>query len=36
VLFVIILSALLLGEKITLKTAAGGILIFLGVLLLAI
>jgi transporter family protein len=36
VLFVIILSALLLGEKITLKTAAGDILIFLGVLLLAI
>jgi len=36
VLFVIVLSALLLGEKVTLKTAAGGLLVFLGVLLLAL
>jgi len=35
-LFVLILSALLLGEKITLKTALAGTLIFIGVLLLAI
>jgi len=35
-LFVLILSALLLGEKITLKTALAGALIFIGVLLLAI
>ncbi|MEM2946984.1 MAG: EamA family transporter [Candidatus Bathyarchaeia archaeon] len=36
VLFVLVLSALVLGEKITLKTATAGILIFIGVLLLAI
>jgi len=36
VLIVIVLSALLLGEKITLKTAAAGILIFTGLLLLSI
>ena len=36
VLIVIVLSALLLGEKITLKTAAAGILIFIGLLLLSI
>ncbi|MGC8999183.1 MAG: EamA family transporter [Candidatus Bathyarchaeia archaeon] len=35
-LFVLILSALILGEKITLKTALAGTLIFTGVLLLAI
>ena len=35
-LFVLVLSALLLGEKITLKTALAGTLIFIGVLLLAI
>lgn len=35
-LFVLVLSALLLGEKITLKTAISGTLIFIGVLLLAI
>jgi len=35
-LFMLILSALLLGEKITLKTALAGTLIFIGVLLLAI
>jgi transporter family protein len=35
-LFVLILSALLLGEKITLKTALAGTLIFIGVLLLTI
>jgi transporter family protein len=35
-LFVIMLSALLLGEKITLKSAIAGTLIFVGVLLLAI
>jgi transporter family protein len=36
VLFVLILSALILGEKITFKTAMAGVLIFIGVLLLAI
>lgn len=36
VLIVIVLSALLLGEKITLKTATAGILIFIGLLLLTI
>lgn len=36
VLFVLVLSALILGEKITLKTAIAGTLIFIGVLLLAI
>ena len=36
VLFVIILSALFLGEKITLKTATAGTLIFIGVLLLTL
>ncbi|MEM3385846.1 MAG: EamA family transporter [Nitrososphaeria archaeon] len=36
VLFVLILSAFILGEKITIKTAIAGILIFIGVLLLAI
>ncbi|MEM3407348.1 MAG: EamA family transporter [Nitrososphaerota archaeon] len=36
VLFVLVLSALILGEKITLKTAMAGVLIFIGVLLLAI
>lgn len=36
VLFVIILSALFLGEKITVKTAAAGTLIFIGVLLLTL
>ena len=35
VLFVLVLSALFLGEKITVKTAAAGLLIFIGVLLLA-
>jgi transporter family protein len=35
-LFVLVLSALLLGEQITLKTAIAGTLIFIGVLLLAI
>lgn len=35
-LFVLILSALILGEKITFKTALAGTLIFAGVLLLAI
>jgi transporter family protein len=35
-LFMLILSALLLGEKITLKTALAGTLIFIGVLLFAI
>jgi transporter family protein len=35
-LFVLVLSALLLGEKITLKTALAGTLIFIGVLLFAI
>jgi len=35
-LFVLVLSALLLGEKITLKTAIAGTLIFIGVLLFAI
>jgi len=36
VLFVLILSALILGEKIALKTAIAGVLIFIGVLLLII
>ncbi|MBS7657534.1 EamA family transporter, partial [Candidatus Bathyarchaeota archaeon] len=36
VLFVLVLSALILGEKITFKTAMAGVLIFIGVLLLAI
>lgn len=36
VLMVIILAALFLGEKVTLKTAAAGILVFLGILLLAL
>jgi len=36
VLFVLILAALFLGEKITLKTATAGILIFIGILLLAV
>jgi transporter family protein len=36
VLFVLILSALILGEKITFKTAVAGVLIFIGVLLFAI
>lgn len=36
VLFVLILAALFLGEKITLKTAVAGILIFVGILLLAV
>ena len=35
-LFVLVLSALLLGEQITLKTAIAGTLIFIGVLLLAV
>jgi transporter family protein len=36
VLFVMVLSALFLGEKITLKTATAAILIFIGILLLAV
>jgi transporter family protein len=36
VLFVLILSALLIGEKITLKTAIAGLLIFAGALLLVL
>jgi transporter family protein len=36
VLFVMVLSALFLGEKITLKTAVAGVLIFTGILLLAV
>jgi transporter family protein len=36
VLMVIILAALFLGEKVTLKTAVAGILVFLGILLLAL
>ena len=36
VLFVMVLAALFLGEKITLKTATAGILIFIGILLLAV
>jgi transporter family protein len=36
VLFVIVLSVLLLDEKITLKTATASILIFIGILLLVI
>jgi len=35
VLIVMVLAALFLGEKITLKTATAGILIFIGLLLLA-
>ncbi|MGB9727750.1 MAG: EamA family transporter, partial [Nitrososphaeria archaeon] len=35
-LFVLILSALILGEKITFKTAVAGTLIFIGVILFAI
>ncbi|MBS7657084.1 EamA family transporter [Candidatus Bathyarchaeota archaeon] len=35
-LFVLVLSVLLLGEQITLKTAIAGTLIFIGVLLLAL
>ena len=36
VLFVMVLAALFLGEKITLKTAVAGALIFIGLLLLAV
>jgi transporter family protein len=36
VLMVLILAALFLGEKITLKTAAASVLIFIGLLLLAV
>lgn len=36
VLMVMILAALFLGEKITLKTAAASVLIFIGLLLLAV
>lgn len=36
ILFVMVLSVLFLGEKITLKTSVAGILIFIGVLLLAV
>lgn len=36
ILLVMVLSALFLGEKITLKTSLAGILIFIGVLLLAV
>lgn len=36
ILIVIILSALFLGEKITLKTATAGIFIFIGLLLISI
>lgn len=36
VLMVIILAAVFLGEKVTLKTAVAGILVFLGILLLAL
>jgi transporter family protein len=36
VLFVMVLAALFLGEKISLKTATAGVLIFTGLLLLAI
>ena len=36
VLFVLVLSALFLGEKITVKTTIAGILIFAGILLLAV
>jgi len=36
VLFVMVLAALFLGEKITLKTAIAGVLIFIGLLLLAV
>jgi len=36
VLIVMVLAALFLGEKITLKTATAGVLIFIGLLLLAV
>ncbi len=36
ILFVMVLSALFLSEKITLKTATAAILIFIGILLLAV
>jgi len=36
VLIVMVLAALFLGEKITLKTATAGVLIFVGLLLLAV
>ena len=36
VLIVMVLAALFLGEKITLKTAIAGVLIFIGLLLLAV
>ncbi|MCW3981228.1 MAG: EamA family transporter [Candidatus Bathyarchaeota archaeon] len=36
ILFVIILSVLFLGEKMTLRTASAGILIFIGLILLVI
>jgi len=36
ILIVMVLAALFLGEKITLKTATAGILIFIGILLLAV
>ena len=36
VLFVVVLAALFLGEKITLKTATAGVLIFIGLMLLAV
>jgi len=36
VLFVMVLAALFLGEKITLKTATAGVLIFIGLMLLAV
>ena len=36
VLIVVVLAALFLGEKVTLKTATAGVLIFVGLLLLAV
>jgi transporter family protein len=36
VLIVMVLAALFLGEKVTLKTATAGVLIFVGLLLLAV
>jgi len=36
VLMVLVLAVLFLGEKVTLKTAVAGVLVFLGVLLLAL
>ena len=36
VLMVLVLAALFLGEKVTVKTAAAGVLVFLGVLLLSL